>query len=101
MTQKHKFNKTWKFDDETLAIIASIEAKFDVSESSKRVLRNRISASGKTNAFIVCLAETEEAGAGFYHPALVYCPHRLDKRGDIIDVLEGLGIENPLDNTVG
>ena len=101
MTQKHKFNKSWKFDDETIALINSIQAKFDVSEEEKRIIRGRIAASGKTLSYTISLESSLEAGAGFIHPALIISPHKLDKRGDIVDLLESLGIADPLENTIG
>jgi|688.fasta_scaffold43688_3 hypothetical protein len=101
MTQKHKWNTSWKFSEETNALVTSIESSFDVSDEAKRVLRLRVAASGKTLAYIVSLESSLEAGAGFFHPALIISPHKLDKRGDIIEKLEGLGIENPFDIIIG
>ena len=101
MAHTHKWNKAWKFNDETNNLIASIEAHFDVSDAAKRILRGRIAASGKTLSYTITSEHCLEAGAGYWFPSLTLAPHRLDKRQDIVEALEALGIENPMENILG
>lgn len=92
MKQTHKWNKTWKFDDATNNIINSVEGHFDVSEAVKRCLRARLTASGKVLSYTIVSNDALEMGAGLWFPSLTLSPHRLDKRQDIIEALEAMGI---------
>jgi hypothetical protein len=92
MKQTHKWNKSWKFDDATENIINSVEGSFDVSESVKRMLRARQSASGRVLTYTIVSNDALESGAGFWFPSLTLSPHRLDKRKDIIEAIEAMGI---------
>ncbi len=92
MKQTHKWNKTFKFDDATQNIIDSVEGHFDVSESVKRCLRARVNASGKIISYTIVLNDALENGAGLWFPSLTLSPHRLDKRSDITEALESMGI---------
>jgi hypothetical protein len=92
MKQTHKWNKTFKFDDATQNIINSVEGHFDVSESAKRCLMARVNASGKVLTYTIVLDDVMESGAGLWFPSLTLSPHRLDKRKDITEALEAMGI---------
>lgn len=101
MEHTHKWNKAWKFNDETKNLVSSIEAHFDVSDAAKAILRGRVAASGKTTSYTVVVADCFDLGAGFWFPSLTLSPHKLDKRQDIVEALETLGIEDPMKNIIG
>lgn len=92
MKQTHKWNKSYKVDEATNNLINAVEGSLDVSESVKRCLRARLTASGKVLTYTIVSDDALESGAGFWFPSLTFSPHKLDKRADIITALEAMGI---------